>query len=168
MFNNIGGKIKTLAKVLCWIGIAASVIGGLYTFSESQLINPVGIILYLIIDVLSGSLISWLSSLVLYGFGELIEKATSMESKISRIDESFGNLTVYDLMRKDAEVKQTVAIDYSCHAICPTGECSKGKCAVCDDEDVNVERCYLTTDEGIRYVNICDSCIKNFKNNISE
>lgn len=26
MFNNIGRKIKTLAKVLCWLGIIASVI----------------------------------------------------------------------------------------------------------------------------------------------
>lgn len=29
MYNNIGKKIKILAKVLAWIGIAASVISGL-------------------------------------------------------------------------------------------------------------------------------------------
>lgn len=29
MFNNIGRKIKTLAKVLCWLGIIASVISGI-------------------------------------------------------------------------------------------------------------------------------------------
>lgn len=29
MFQNIGKKIKTLAVVVCWIGIAGSVIGGI-------------------------------------------------------------------------------------------------------------------------------------------
>ena len=29
MFENIGGKIKGLAKVVCWIGIILSVITGI-------------------------------------------------------------------------------------------------------------------------------------------
>ena len=28
MFSNIGGKIKTLAKIICWIGIILSVVTG--------------------------------------------------------------------------------------------------------------------------------------------
>ena len=29
MFKNIGGKIKALAKVICWIGIIGSVLAGI-------------------------------------------------------------------------------------------------------------------------------------------
>ena len=32
MFDNIGDKIKTLAKVLCWIGIVISVIAAIGFF----------------------------------------------------------------------------------------------------------------------------------------
>ena len=31
MFNNIGGKIKALAKVMCWIGIVMTVLSGIVT-----------------------------------------------------------------------------------------------------------------------------------------
>lgn len=65
MFDNIGGKIKVVAQVVCWIGIITSVISGIVTFEESVLLG------FLIMIV--GSFISWISSFTLYGFGELIE-----------------------------------------------------------------------------------------------
>ena len=68
MFDNIGEKIKTLAKVLCWVGIGLSVIIGInvldYSASKGLLI------------IVIGSLISWVSSFFSYGFGELITKET--------------------------------------------------------------------------------------------
>ena len=77
MFNNIGGKIKGLAEVLCALGIIASVIIGLGMKNASM------ILVFLIIA--GGSLISWISSFVLYGFGELIETAAETKTEIINI-----------------------------------------------------------------------------------
>ena len=70
MFNNIGGKIKSLAKVVCWIGIIASIIGGIVLFMED---DDMFFICVLIAG--GGALISWVSSFVLYGFGQLVENS---------------------------------------------------------------------------------------------
>ena len=66
MFDNIGEKIKTLAKVLCWVGIGLSVIIGINAMDYSA---SSGVLIIFI-----GSLISWVSSFFSYGFGELIER----------------------------------------------------------------------------------------------
>jgi len=63
MFDNIGGKIKTLAKVVCWIGIIVSVILGLLSRNAITALLFIGI----------GSLGSWIGSFMTYGFGQLIE-----------------------------------------------------------------------------------------------
>ena len=81
IFDNIGGKIKTLAKVLCWIGIIASIIGAIalwaqndqYDYYTRTTTNTVGIGF---IVLLSGCVVSWVGSLFMYGFGELIEETT--------------------------------------------------------------------------------------------
>ncbi len=79
MFDNIGGKIKTLAKVLCWIGIVASVIGGIIMIvGTARSSNPgLGILLSLLYMAL-GCLISWVGSFFAYGFGELIENTEAI------------------------------------------------------------------------------------------
>lgn len=76
MFTNIGAKIKTLAKIVCWIGIALSVILGLivatrFVAMENLILSFAVFLLYAGI----GSLASWLGSFALYGFGELIENS---------------------------------------------------------------------------------------------
>lgn len=76
MYNEIGKKIKTLAKVLTVLGIVASVIYGIVILSFEQ---NWGIIYILIMPFLI-----WASSFVLYGFGELIEKVCNIEKKIGQ------------------------------------------------------------------------------------
>ena len=68
-FENIGEKIKVLAKVLCWLGIGASCIFGLYQMVNDMFGNGVAV-------VIVGSLTSWISSFFIYGFGELILQST--------------------------------------------------------------------------------------------
>ena len=65
MFDNIGGKIKVLAQIICWAGILASFIGGIAICSVA---GPVGIVV-----MVGGSLISYISAMRTYGFGQLIE-----------------------------------------------------------------------------------------------
>ena len=71
MFDDIGGKLKTVAKVSCWIGIVCSVIFAIVFFASNDRYNPT--ILPGFICLIVGPLASWLGSLTLYGFGELID-----------------------------------------------------------------------------------------------
>lgn len=82
MFNNIGGKIKALAKMLCWIGIAASIIGAIALWSLHNQYNYMthtyndtlgtGFVVLLV-----GCIGSWIGSFFMYGFGELIDETTA-------------------------------------------------------------------------------------------
>lgn len=67
MFANAGGKIKAVAQVLTWIGIIGSVIGGISLISTSFIAG--------LLTAGIGSLLSWVSALALYGFGELVENS---------------------------------------------------------------------------------------------
>ena len=81
MFNNIGGKIKALASLFTWIGIIISlVIGLLFIFADSN-----GVVIGILIIVI-GSLMSWISSWLLYGFGDLIENSSIIARKLSPED----------------------------------------------------------------------------------
>lgn len=77
MFNNIGGKIKSLAKIVCWLGIISCIISGLpLILTKQQPLVLVGIWIAVV-----GSLFSWISSFILYGFGELVENSAIIAAK---------------------------------------------------------------------------------------
>ncbi len=67
MFENIGGKIKGLASVVCILGIIGSVISGI------SIIDYDGLSGFLIMVL--GSVFSWAGSFVLYGFGQLVDNS---------------------------------------------------------------------------------------------
>lgn len=70
MFDNIGSKIKTVAKVVCWIGIIASIIIGFVLMVQDDDTAFAGIL-----TMILGSLGSWIGSFMTYGFGQLIENS---------------------------------------------------------------------------------------------
>ena len=72
MFNNIGGKIKGLAKVLFWATCVISVIMGLVMIATEHLI--IGLPL-----LIAGPVGAWISSWFLYGFGEIISTLKAIE-----------------------------------------------------------------------------------------
>lgn len=81
MFENIGGKIETLAKVLCWVGIILSVLIAMILFIEAKEGSYKTEDLYMnlgCIYLIFGPLVSWVSSFFIYGFGELIERTTEI------------------------------------------------------------------------------------------
>ena len=69
MFENIGKKIKSLATILCWVGIIAYVIAAIITFYIDDDLIGIGFLLLIV-----GPLMSWVGSFFIYGFGELIDK----------------------------------------------------------------------------------------------
>ena len=80
MFDNIGGKIKMLAKVLCWIGIIGSVITGFSLMAFlSRGIGFLGVLLGLLVAGV-GCLFAWIGSFFTYGFGQLIENTDRIKS----------------------------------------------------------------------------------------
>ena len=98
MFTNIGKKLKTVAQFFCWFGIILSIILAIYFISTGselagksssyysnnssrevgEQLKTTGWVLLFV-----GPLASWLSSLTLYGFGELIERVVRIDKKLS-------------------------------------------------------------------------------------
>lgn len=81
MFDNVGSKIKALASFFCWGGIIASIIGGIILIGLDEDLIFAGFAVIVI-----GSLLSWISSFVLYGFGELVVNSAIIAGK--RADDS--------------------------------------------------------------------------------
>ena len=91
MFSNIGHKIKVLAKLITWVGIVASVISGIVMMSGARTsISMYGIQVQGgmawggILTIVLGSLASWASSFILYGFGDLVETAQKIADSQER------------------------------------------------------------------------------------
>jgi hypothetical protein len=81
MYNNIGKKIKGLAVFFAWLGMIGSIIYGIIITIQgvnygSDAMAGLGLLL-----MVAGSVISWLSSWVLYGFGELIENTAKIAAQ---------------------------------------------------------------------------------------
>lgn len=99
MFNNIGHKIQVLAKVLCWIGIICWVITGLalmaggssmthqLTGSYVTASSAAGVLVS-IVTIIVGVLVSWIGSLVLYAFGQLVEDTHAIRENTEAEEES--------------------------------------------------------------------------------
>ena len=78
MFGNMGNKIKALARVVAWIGIIFSCLGGLSLIIQGMDYEISGLILggFLIAGI--GSLLSWISSFALYGFGQIVDNTDKL------------------------------------------------------------------------------------------
>ena len=78
MYDNIGSKIKTVAKVVGFAGIVISILTGLLfllvAFSEEKFSYfGIGILVAIL-----GSIISWASTIALYGFGQIVENTDTI------------------------------------------------------------------------------------------
>ncbi len=77
MNSNIAEKIKGSANWILCIGISVSLMSGI---SMVALRNLIGILVFLL-----GLFSSWLSYIILYGFGKLIENSEIIAKNISGI-----------------------------------------------------------------------------------
>lgn len=69
MYDNIGGKIKGLAKAVFIVETIAAAITGIALMASDEDLIPSGLLVMVLCP-----LVAWVSSWLLYGFGELIEK----------------------------------------------------------------------------------------------
>lgn len=90
MFNKIGRKIKEIVKFFAAFGIIVSIIIGIsipFVFGENFIILGVCVIGI-------GSLISYVNSLVLYAFGELVDNINDIHFKVCDKSSSTSDLDV--------------------------------------------------------------------------
>ena len=71
MWDNIGRKLQSLAKVICWIGIIGSVIFGIVIMAQSNRYQST--ILTGVLYLVFGCLGSWIGSWAMYGLGLVVE-----------------------------------------------------------------------------------------------
>ena len=71
IFNNIGLKIKGIAAGLFAFGISSSILASIITLIVSR---DISVILYVIVGAIVGVLTAWISSCMIYGFGEIIDR----------------------------------------------------------------------------------------------
>ena len=88
MFSHIGKKIKTVALVFFWLGFAAFIAYGIYMmfFNRNYLgMDTTKAILIMLATVAVGFIASWLGSILLYGFGELVDSNQSIAADAKKI-----------------------------------------------------------------------------------
>ena len=105
MFDNIGGKIKTLAEVVCALGIIASVLAAFVVWGQGDYYGTDSTILLGVLIIGLGSLGSWLGGFFTYGFGQLIDSVEEIRKNHEAMQkrlESFEN----NLQRKEKVYKQ--------------------------------------------------------------
>lgn len=75
MFKNVGRKIKIVAKVIFWVGVALLAVLWLILFWYGVVESDIGLfVVSLIIPPIYGVL-AWISCLSMYGTGQLIENS---------------------------------------------------------------------------------------------
>lgn len=87
LYTNIGGKLKNFAKWTFIFEAVAAIIAGFIMLIEDEELIP-----FALLTVVCGPLIAWVSSWLLYAFGELVEKTALNE---------YNTASILKLMRKD-------------------------------------------------------------------
>ena len=78
MYNNIGGKIKGLAKVLGWLFLIGGIIAWLIFITNGKKYDDgIGW------GALVGCVLSFISTWFLYGFGQLVEDTEGIRSELA-------------------------------------------------------------------------------------
>ena len=109
MFDNIGRKIKTLAWVICWAGIAASIGGGITLFLISDGRDGLTIFLGFLVIII-GVLFSWIGSFFIYAYGQLVDKTETISAQLSALREDMkAGVQVKTTTEKEEELKKTQA-----------------------------------------------------------
>ena len=74
MYDNIGKKIKGLAKWIFIVEAVSAVISAIALMAEDDDFIWIGLLLIVV-----GPLVAWVSSWMLYAFGELVDKTCDIE-----------------------------------------------------------------------------------------
>ena len=151
MFNyeNIGDKIKGLAKASFIVVAMAAVGAGIALMASADDMIPVGLLVMVV-----GPIVAWVSSWLLYGFGQLIENSDIIAEEYNRKNEKHERVVAKNNERKQEQrkkaIKATMAnpkisedefVDITCsncnaELAFPKGQLQSGEdltCPMCDE-----------------------------------
>ena len=103
MYDNIGGKIKGLAKASFIVAAIAEVITGIALMATDE-----DLILYGLIVLILGPIIAWVSSWLLYGFGQLVENSNIIAAEYNRKNEKHEKIAAKNNERKQEQRKKAI------------------------------------------------------------
>lgn len=157
MFNNIGQKLKKLAKAYCGIGISVCIIGGIVLLSID---DDWELILAGILTAVFGSLFSYVISMFIYGFGQLIENSDILlQNSNKSIENGKTNNTANNTAKPP--VKNPMITDehfFKNYKI--------GNCGLCNNTNCATIKCEIEDTLGTRKFTLCHDCFNKYKSNI--
>ncbi len=149
MYDNIGGKIKNWAIWIFILEAIAAIIGGI-----ALIVNDNGLVGFL--TIVFGPIAAWVSSWLLYGFGQLVENSDIIAAEYSRKNEKYEKIVTKNNERKQAqrrkevkaaianpEVDEDVFIDITCpnckaELSYPKGQLQSEEGAICPMCDARI------------------------------
>lgn len=140
MFRNIGLKVKVLSGIVLCLGIAASVITGMFFITKGLAAFSGGeyILTGILIAVL-GSIASYISFLPLFAIGEAAENSQLILDALKKQDQQPRAITPNTIVGMGAQ-----------HI---------GKCELCGQQKY-VRECTIEKQGEKKKVNICSDCMK--------
>ena len=101
MFENIGKKIMSLAKILCWICIVLCAIAGLILCMVAGNKYPT-LLVYGLLLLFIGPLVALISSWLLYSWGQTVDNVDSIKKQVclSTNDNNVANKETIDKKTK--------------------------------------------------------------------
>ena len=108
MFENVGGKIKGLAVIVCWLGIIGSVITALVLWAANSYRTPtIGLGIGVLVI---GSLVSWISSFAAYALGEITENSEQQTAILKALceEQKKMNESLFQMKTKSSIVSADV------------------------------------------------------------
>jgi ssDNA-binding Zn-finger/Zn-ribbon topoisomerase 1 len=100
MYDNIGGKIKGSAKIMFIVGAIVEVITGIVLLATDDSLIFAGLLILFL-----GPILSWVSSWVLYAFGELVEDIHAIRDKEGTTKEVNAKRKAEEKIKREAELK---------------------------------------------------------------
>lgn len=103
MYENIGEKIKGLAKAICIVEAIAAVVTGLALMVMDEDLAWMGFLV-----ILCGPIIAWVSSFLLYGFGQLVANSDIIAAQYNRTNKEYEKVEAKNREHKREQRRKEV------------------------------------------------------------
>ena len=139
MYDNIGGKIKGLAKTMFIVEAIGAVIMGIALLTTDD-----DFILAGLLTLFCGPIVAWIGSWILYAFGELVEDVRDIRDLkcLNKEQPKTKSIVMQNMESSKQEPKPTIC----------------NKCELCGKESENLHRCKINDTVG--WADLCDECAK--------
>ena len=152
MFNDAGEKIKKASKAIFIFQLICFIILGIVMITINDELTFAGICV-----MIAGIFIGWFSSVLVYGFGELVEKTCELSDKVRKIEKALnpGNPTDIPISNPTTAPISDQSFD---DEIAGTG-----KCEICGKDDRLLKEIKFNDGYSVTYKKVCRDCLSKMK-----